>query len=122
MLSKLKAITVLVAASATISVSAVAATYIDVRVAPPPPRHEMVPTARPGYVWAPRYWDWTGRRHVWVNGHWERARYGYVYQQPRWEQKGNHWRYYSSSWVRGDKDRDGIPDAYDHHPVNPHRR
>ena len=58
-LSKLKAITVLAAASATISVSAVAATYIDVRVAPPPPRHEMVPAARPGYVWAPGYWDWT---------------------------------------------------------------
>ena len=52
--------------------------YVDVRVGPPPPRHEAVPSARAGYVWAPGYWDYRGHRHVWVNGHWERARHGYV--------------------------------------------
>ena len=118
MLSKLKAITVLIAASATISVSAVAATYIDVRVAPPPPRYEVVPAARPGYVWAPGYWDWTGRRHVWVNGHWERARHGYVYHEPRWVQDGDRWRLHRGAW---DRDHDGVPDRVDAHPDNPRR-
>ena len=41
------------------------------------------PSARPGYVWSPGYWDWRGHRHVWVNGHWERARHGYVYHDAR---------------------------------------
>ena len=98
MFSKLKTLTVLAAASATISVSAVAAPYVDVHVGPPPPRHEAVPAPRAGYVWAPGYWDWRGHRHVWVNGHWERARHGYVYHEPRWEQDGDRWRLYRGAW------------------------
>ena len=53
--------------------------------APPAPRFETVPPARHGYVWAPGYWRWDGRRHVWVGGTWIRARPGYRYVQPRWE-------------------------------------
>ena len=121
MFSKLKILTVLAATSATISVSAVAAPYVEVRVGPPPPRHEVVPAPRAGYVWAPGYWDWRGHRHVWVNGHWERERHGYVYHAPRWEQNGDHWRYHRGSWARGDKDHDGVPNAYDAHPSNPRR-
>jgi hypothetical protein len=121
MFSKLKTLTVLAAASATISVSAVAAPYIDVHVAPPPPRHEVVPAARAGYVWAPGYWDWRGHRHVWVNGHWERARTGYVYHEPRWEQVEGNWRLHHGAWAHGDRDHDGVPDAVDAHPDNPHR-
>ena len=90
MLSKLKTLTVLAAASATISVSAVAATYVDVRVAPPPPRHEVVPPARAGYAWVPGYWDWRGHRHVWVKGHWERERHGYYWHPNRWVERGCH--------------------------------
>jgi hypothetical protein len=118
MFSKLKTLTVLAAASATISVSAVAAPYIDVRVAPPPPRHEVVPPARTGYAWVPGYWDWRGHRHVWVSGHWERARHGYVYREPRWEQNGDSWRLHHGSWGR---DHDGVPNAMDSHPNNPRR-
>ncbi len=56
-------------ASATLSTGALAApVYVDVRVAPPPPRDEAIPVIRPGYVWVPGYWDWRGHRHVWVNG------------------------------------------------------
>jgi len=121
MFSRLKALSVLAAASATISVAAVAAPYVEVHVGPPPPHHEVVPAARPGYVWSPGYWDWRGHRHVWVNGHWERARHGYVYQEPRWEQDGNRWRLYHGSWARGDRDHDGVPNAVDLHPDNPRR-
>ncbi len=121
MFSKLKTLTVLAAAAATISVSAVAAPYIDIRVAPPSPRTEVVPAARAGYAWAPGYWDWRGRRHVWVGGHWERARRGYVYRAPMWEQNGDRWRLNRGAWARGDNDRDGIPNAVDAHPNNPRR-
>ena len=118
MFSKLKTLTVLAAASATISASAVAASYIDVRVGPPPPHYEVVPAARPGYMWSPGYWDWRGHRHVWVNGHWERARHGYVYHEPRWVQDGDRWRLHRGAW---DRDHDGVPDRVDAHPDNPRR-
>ena len=42
--------------------------YIDVDIAPPPVRVEVVPVARVGYVWAPGYWYWSGHQHVWVGG------------------------------------------------------
>ena len=84
MLAKLNTLAILAAASATFSVAAVAApVVVDVRVAPPPPRYEVVPASRPGSVWVPGYWDWRGHRHVWVTGHWERARYGYSHRRFR---------------------------------------
>ena len=52
--SKLKAISRPRRASATISrVGGRRTGYVDVRVAPPPPRDEIVPAVRPGYAWAP---------------------------------------------------------------------
>ena len=41
-------------------------------------RHEVVgyalsqPPAREGYIWVPQRWEWNGRDHVWVQGHWTR--------------------------------------------------
>jgi hypothetical protein len=121
MISRFKTLALVAAASATFSVSSVAAPYVDVRVAPPPPRTEVVPPARRGYHWVPGYWDWRGRRHVWVSGHWERARRGYVYHEPRWEQNGERWRLTRGNWARGDRDGDGVPNAADRHPNNPRR-
>ena len=121
MYSKLKTMTLVAAASATFSVAAIAAPYVDVRVAPPPPRQEVVPAARAGYAWVPGYWDWRGRKHVWVNGHWERARRGYAYREPRWEQHGESWRLQRGGWARGDADRDGVPNGADRHPNDPRR-
>ena len=134
MFRKLKTLTVLAAACATFSVAAVGAPSIDIRVAPPPPRHEVVPGARHGYVWVPGYWDWRRHRHVWVNGHWERARRGYVYRNPEWVQEGDRWVLRRGNWARGDRDRDGVPNRFDRdrdgdgipnrrddHPNNPRR-
>lgn len=105
--------------------------------APPPPRYEVVPPPRYGYVWAPGYWDWNGRRHQWMEGHWERARPGYTYQRPEWRQERDGWRLAHGGWQRapeygrrpqnyrehgqgyghghgrGDKDRDGVPNYAD---------
>ena len=131
MFAKLKTLTVIAAACATFSGAAISATVVDVRVAPPPPRHEVVPAARAGYVWVPGYWDWRGRRHVWVNGHWERARRGYAYRAPEWVQDGDRWRLRRGSWDRDrdgipnrldrDRDGDGIPNRRDSRPDNPRR-
>ncbi len=54
---------------------------IGIGFAPPPPRYERV-VVRPGYVWTPGYWRWSGRRYVWVGGYYLRARPGHYYVGP----------------------------------------
>jgi WXXGXW repeat (2 copies) len=103
-----------------------AETRIFVDVAPPAPRHEVVPIARPGFVWAPGYWDWRNGRHVWVKGHWVRERKGYYWHPNRWEQRDGRWYFERGRWDReryarwderrggmGDKDHDGVPNRFD---------
>lgn len=109
--------------------------YDVVTVAPPPPRYERVPHARPGFVWSPGHWVWRGNRYDWVGGSWMAHRPGYVYQQPAWNHRNGHWYMDQGRWVsrhdrndrwdrdgrwdRGDRlanrdyDRDGIRDRYD---------
>ena len=72
--------------------------YVDVDVAPPAPRVEVIPEARVGYVWAPGYWDWDGHRHVWVNGHYIHERHGHHWVADRWERHGEHWRRVEGHW------------------------
>ncbi len=95
--------------------------YADVfvSIAPPPLRAEVVPAARPGYLWAPGYWNWNGRRHVWVGGTWVRERPGYVYRRPEWVQHNGRWMMHSGGW---DRDGDGVPNRRDRAPNNPYRR
>ena len=123
MSKSLKALMLAAAAAASITTLATTAQAADVfvRVAPPAPRTEVVPAARPGYLWTPGYWNWNGRRYVWANGTWARERRGYVYSQPTWVQDGDRWRLRRGAWGRGDRDRDGIPNRLDNHPDNPRR-
>jgi hypothetical protein len=102
------------------SASAQVGVYFD--VAPPAPRHEVVPAARRGYVWVPGYWDLVGRRHVWRGGHWERVRRGYHYAPPVWSQRDGRWYLERGRWARGDRDGDGVPNAADRRPNDPTRR
>jgi hypothetical protein len=61
MIVKIVSAAVVALASATLSVPAAAASFdVNVRVAPPAPRHEAMPGHRPGHVWTPGYWDWRG--------------------------------------------------------------
>lgn len=73
---------------------------VYVRIAPPPPRAEVVPHARRGYVWAPGYWRWNGHRHVWVGGYWVRARPGWHWVPAHWVASGHRWHYVAGHWVR----------------------
>lgn len=109
-----------------------AAAQVDLNVVigtpPPPPRYEVVPAPRVGYVWAPGYWRWENHRHVWAPGHWVAERHGYHWVPDRWAQVNGGWRHVPGYWDRqqaramGDRDRDGVPNAYDRHPDNPYRR
>ena len=103
---------------AALPLPSIAAVDIYVNTAPPPPRHERVPDARRGYVWAPGYWNWQGNRHVWVKGHWVKERRGYAYRANEWVEHDGRWKLRRSGW---DRDHDGIPNSRDRHPNNPNR-
>jgi hypothetical protein len=110
--------------------------YTTLTVAPPPPRHEVVPAHRAGHVWAPGHYEVRHNRYVWVGGQWLREREGYAYNEPRWVHRNGRWVMAGGNWERahGDRDRDGISNRYDHDrdgdgvpnrrdaaPGNPHR-
>ena len=67
------------------------------RVAPPPPRVEVV-GVKPGlnFVWIAGYWGWSGGAYAWAPGHWVKAKPGKAWVAGHWERKGNHW-----AWKRG---------------------
>jgi len=116
MLKKLLAAGLLASALGTISAPAVSQVYVQ--VAPPPPRHEVVPGHRRGHVWVPGHWVWRGHQHHWMPGHWVVARPGYRYHGPRWAERDGRWLYERGRW---DRDGDGVPNRYDRRPNNPYR-
>ena len=73
---------------------------IDVTVRPPAPRVIAVPSSRSGYVWAPGYWRWNGRDHVWVDGTWVRERQGSRWVPAHWEERGDRWHFEEGHWDR----------------------
>jgi len=117
---------------------------VVIRTAPPAPLYERVPPPRYGYVWAPGHWEWNGYRHVWAPGFWLAERPGFVYRAPAWYQGNGGWYLQPAAWTpyaparyerqyerdgyrdrqyeRGygdrpdyrDRDRDGVPDRYEH--------
>jgi len=111
----------LIAASfASVPLTSVARTII-VREAPPEPRHEAVPEARRGHVWAPGHWEWRRGQHTWVAGHYMRARRGQHWQADRWVERNGQWELRRGQWRRGDRDGDGVPNREDSRPNNPNR-
>jgi hypothetical protein len=72
--------------------------YLDVDVAPPPDRVEVVPAARPGYVWVPGYWDYNGHHHVWAKGHWVHERHGYHWTDDHWVEHNGRWHHDRGHW------------------------
>jgi hypothetical protein len=75
---------------------------VTIGVPPPPLRAEALPPPRRGYVWAPGYWAWNGRRHVWVSGYWVHVRHHQYYTPGRWVQGPGGWQFVQPGWVRGD--------------------
>ncbi len=121
--------------------SPAAAQGINVMIGTPPPApvYEVVPAPRHGYVWAPGYYRWESNRHVWTPGRWMAERAGYRWVPDRWERGSNGWYHQAGRWDRngngvpdryesrsygayGDRDHDGVPNAFDRSPNNPYRR
>ncbi len=145
---KLLVATLAAASIGMIPVTAGAQVGIYLDIAPPAPRHEVVPAPRAGYVWQPGYHEYTNGRHHWKRGHWVRERRGMYWHPYRWEQGDNRWTFKRGAWDRerlavnrwqerrgGDRDRDGVPDRvdrdkdgdgvpnrYDNAPNNPRRQ
>jgi hypothetical protein len=72
----------------------------DADVAPPPAREERAPAPRNGYIWAPGYWDWSGRAYSWVPGRYIFERRGAHWVPDRWDQVGSHWQHVNGHWER----------------------
>ena len=67
----------------------------------PPPRYEVVPAYRNGYIWQPGHWHWNGVQYVWfpgvyvvrrpyyhhwVEGYWGPGPYGrHAWRRGHWE-------------------------------------
>lgn len=127
-------------APATLTPAAQSGLNISIGSPPPAPVYEVLPAPRSGYVWAPGYYRWEGGRHVWAPGRWMGERIGYRWVADRWDHGSNGWHHVAGRWDRngngipdryehraergpwGDRDHDGVPNAYDNYPNNPYRR
>ena len=98
-----KTVLALCVAAGSLGILAPTAASADIygRVAPPPPRHEVVPVVRQGWVWVPGYWNWNGHRYAWVRGHSIRGRHGSHWVPDRWAEDHGRWRRERGHWDRG---------------------
>jgi len=87
-----------IAASALTANAQPPSASVHVGVRPPAARAERVPAARAGHVWAPGYWGWNGRTHVWFGGHWEGERPGFRYVAATWILVGGEWVFNPGYW------------------------
>jgi hypothetical protein len=71
---------------------------LDVQVAPPAPRYEVVPAPREGYVWSSGYWRYDHGHYRWEHGHWIHAREGHRYTQHEWVAQTGHWHFRGGHW------------------------
>jgi len=63
-----------------------AAAQINITLgAPPAPQFEAVPAPRPGYAWAPGFWQVQNNQQVWAPGRWMEARQDQHWVPDRWE-------------------------------------
>ena len=81
--------------------TAAAEPMVEVRVAPPAARVEVVPRRpSPRHFWVHGYWAWNGRAHVWVPGRYVVERRGYEFRESHWEENHGHWRFHHGGWYR----------------------
>jgi hypothetical protein len=98
---KLSTLTRLLSAGiASLAVSAAFAQAVIVApYGPPPPRAEVMPGARPGYVWDKGHWRWDHGQYVWIPGHWQPVRVGYHWVPGHWVQRGPNWHWVEGHWA-----------------------
>lgn len=72
----------------------------SVWIAPPAPRFVVAPSLRPGWIWSPGYWRWSGTAYVWVDGLWIAERPGFRFVPAHWDHFPGGWRFVPGGWVR----------------------
>ena len=119
-----------IAASTIGAMPLVSSAAIYVEVAPPAPRHEIVPAPREGYVWAPGHYVYRHGQYRWIPGKYVREVRGRYYHPGHWVERDGRWVFVEPGWRReryayneyhrgyargpdGDRDRDGVPNKYD---------
>jgi hypothetical protein len=72
---------------------------LEIGVAPPPPRAEVVvPEPRDGYIVERGHYGWDGSRYVWVEGQYIPKREGHDWRSYTLEQRGDRWHYRAGHW------------------------
>ncbi len=65
----------------------------------PPPRVEVVPAPRPGYIWRPGHWRWDGGRYLWVPGAYLLRQHGWhAWVEGHWAMRGGRWVWIEPHW------------------------
>jgi WXXGXW repeat (2 copies) len=70
---------------------------------PPAPHEDRVVAPGPGYFWAPGYFRWDGREHVWTPGTWSQRHEGLDYVAPHWENVYSRYEYIPGRWFHEPK-------------------
>ena len=65
----------------------------------PPPRVEVIPAPRTGYVWVNGHWRWWQGAYVWEPGHWITVRVGYHWIPGHWASRGSGWVWIDGYWA-----------------------
>jgi hypothetical protein len=80
--------------------AAFAVTEIELTVAPPAERVEVVPAPREGYTWQRGYWQWDNdaKKYNWTEGRYIQNREGHKFVQHEWISDGGKWRFRAGHW------------------------
>lgn len=65
----------------------------------PPPRIEVIPAPRTGYVWVNGHWRWWRGAYAWEPGHWIAVRAGYHWVTGHWVPRGSGWVWIDGYWA-----------------------
>ena len=71
---------------------------LEIGVAPPADRVEVVPAPRPGYIYERGHYIVEGDRYVWHEGHFFREREGHRWEPYVLERHGDRWHYRGGHW------------------------
>jgi hypothetical protein len=87
-----------IAGTATIAAAASSSGEIEIQVAPPPDRVEVIPAPREGFIYERGHYDWDNNRYVWREGRFIHKREGHVYTPYALEHRGERWYYHRGHW------------------------
>lgn len=72
---------------------------VEIGVAPPPARVEVVPAPREGYIYEKGHYETSdGQTYVWVEGRYLPNREGHVWHPYVMERSGDRWHFRAGHW------------------------